>query len=264
MIARDRRVPLREELRAVARGGAAGRSAADLDRRGDRCGQVHHRHAARRATGHHPGGRDRRRARGDAGDAVAGARAHAARVVFPGGQALREPPTRSADALVLGFREQTAAVSVGVNALIERAALEGTSIVIEGAHIVPGFFDVETHGGAPARGTLRGRGRRRRAAPFALRGPRGRRRIPPRPAVRGRVRQHPQAAALGEDQALSHGVPVIPNYSFDQSIAAVIDLVMERATTRAAELRAGGVPGSAGRSFGPDRPESQRETRRKG
>ena len=59
--------------------------------------------------------------------------------------ALREPPTRSADALVLGFREQTAAVSVGINALIERAALERTSVVIEGAHIVPGFFDVETH-----------------------------------------------------------------------------------------------------------------------
>jgi hypothetical protein len=35
-------------------------------------------------------------------------------------------------------------------------------------------------------------------------------------------------------------VPVIPNYSFDQSIAAVIDLVMERATTRAAEARADG------------------------
>jgi hypothetical protein len=42
-------------------------------------------------------------------------------------------------------------------------------------------------------------------------------------------------------------VPVIPNYSFDQAIAAVTDLVMERATSRAAELRARGeVP--------PDRP----------
>jgi len=28
---------------------------------------------------------------------------------------------------------------------------------------------------------------------------------------------------------------VIPNYSFDQSIAAVIDLVMERVTARAAQ-----------------------------
>ena len=34
---------------------------------------------------------------------------------------------------------------------------------------------------------------------------------------------------------------MIPNYSFDQSIAAVIDLVMERATERAAELRAAGA-----------------------
>ena len=30
-----------------------------------------------------------------------------------------------------------------------------------------------------------------------------------------------------KSQALSHGVPVIPNYSFDQSIAAVIDLVID-------------------------------------
>ncbi|MGZ4132012.1 MAG: hypothetical protein ACXVWF_03100, partial [Actinomycetota bacterium] len=34
-------------------------------------------------------------------------------------------------------------------------------------------------------------------------------------------------------QALAHAVPVIPNYSFDHAIAAVIDLVMERVTARA-------------------------------
>ena len=51
---------------------------------------------------------------------------------FQADKALREPPTKTADALTLGFREQTAAVSVGINALIERAAAEGTSIVIEG------------------------------------------------------------------------------------------------------------------------------------
>ena len=39
-----------------------------------------------------------------------------------------------------------------------------------------------------------------------------------------------------KSQALSHGVPVIPNYSFDQSIAAVIDLVMDKATSQAAEV----------------------------
>ena len=31
---------------------------------------------------------------------------------------------------------------------------------------------------------------------------------------------------------------MLPNYSFDQSIAAVMDLVMERATLRAAEIHA--------------------------
>src|SRR5947208_989073 len=46
---------------------------------------------------------------------------------FQADEALREPPTKMADALTLGFREQTAAVSVGINALIERAAAEGTS-----------------------------------------------------------------------------------------------------------------------------------------
>jgi 2-phosphoglycerate kinase len=42
-----------------------------------------------------------------------------------------------------------------------------------------------------------------------------------------------------KSQALSHGVPIIPNYNFDQALASVIDLVMERATERAAQLRAG-------------------------
>jgi hypothetical protein len=32
-------------------------------------------------------------------------------------------------------------------------------------------------------------------------------------------------------------VPVLPNYSFDQAIAAVMDLVMERTTQRADEIR---------------------------
>ena len=59
---------------------------------------------------------------------------------------MRELPSKSADALILGFREQTAAVSVGINALIERAAIEGTSIIIEGAHVVPGFFDLDAFG----------------------------------------------------------------------------------------------------------------------
>jgi 2-phosphoglycerate kinase len=156
---------------------------------------------------------------------------------FEADKALREPPTRSADALVLAFREQTAAVSVGINAIIERAAVERTSVVIEGAHVVPGFFDVESHGdrvlAVPFVVGVEDEERHR--SHFAAREDA----IDARPARRYRegfanIRRLQRYVT---DQALSHGVPVIPNHSFDQLIAAVVDLVMERATTRAAELR---------------------------
>src|SRR6266508_4468775 len=64
---------------------------------------------------------------------------------FNADSALREPPPRPADRVIVGFREQTAAVAVGVQALVERAAIEGTSVVIEGAHLVPGFVDLERY-----------------------------------------------------------------------------------------------------------------------
>ena len=39
-----------------------------------------------------------------------------------------------------GFKDQVGTVSVGVEAVIERALTEGISIIIEGVHIVPGFI----------------------------------------------------------------------------------------------------------------------------
>jgi 2-phosphoglycerate kinase len=156
---------------------------------------------------------------------------------FHADQALREPPGTSADALLLGFREQTAAVAVGINALIERAATEGTSIVIEGAHIVPGFLDVESHRDrtlmVPFILGVEDEGRH--LSHFATREDA----VAARPAERytegfDNIRRLQRYV---KSQALSHGVPVLPNYSFDQSIAVVMDLVMERTTQRAAEIR---------------------------
>jgi 2-phosphoglycerate kinase len=160
---------------------------------------------------------------------------------FEADAALREPPTRAADPLIVGFREQTAAVAVGITALIERAALEGTSIVIEGAHVVPGFYDLDAFAG------------RILAVPFVIAVDDEERHRTHFMAREDAVQARPaQRYAKGfenirrlqryiKTQALSHGTPVIPNYGFDQSIAAVIDLVMERATARAAELGAARV-----------------------
>jgi 2-phosphoglycerate kinase len=150
---------------------------------------------------------------------------------FEAGDALREPPSK--DAVIVGFREQTSAVSVGVHALLDRAAMEGTSLIVEGAHVVPGFIDPTAWQDRalviPMVMTIEEEEMHRdhfvaRAADHAG-----------RPATRyldafdniRRVQRYIKS------QALSHGVPIIPNYDFDRSIAAVIDLVMERATERA-------------------------------
>ena len=162
---------------------------------------------------------------------------------FEADTALREPPTRESDALVVGFREQTAAVGVGLNALIERAALEGTSIVIEGAHVVPGFFDVESIAerilAVPVVITVEDDDTHR--SHFVARGTD----VISRPAQRygagfDNIRRLQRYV---KSQALSHGVPIIPNYSFDQVLASVIDLVMERATERAAKAAPGAQEG---------------------
>ena len=45
------------------------------------------------------------------------------------------------DPVVEGFLEQTRTVSVGVRAVIERAVIEGTSLVLDGVSLVPGILD---------------------------------------------------------------------------------------------------------------------------
>ena len=60
---------------------------------------------------------------------------------FEADEAVRQPIPHSGDRLIIGFREQAAAVAVGAQALIERAIAEGTDMIIEGAHLVPGFLE---------------------------------------------------------------------------------------------------------------------------
>ena len=60
---------------------------------------------------------------------------------FNAWQGLRVPVPEGANPVIVGFREQTAVVTTGVKALIDRAVLEGDSLVIEGIHLVPGYLD---------------------------------------------------------------------------------------------------------------------------
>lgn len=47
------------------------------------------------------------------------------------------------DPVIDGFLEQTRTVSVGVRAVVERALVEGTSLVLDGVSLVPGLLDLE-------------------------------------------------------------------------------------------------------------------------
>src|SRR5712691_9545654 len=149
---------------------------------------------------------------------------------FEADAALREPPPSPTDKVIVGFREQTAAVSVGIHAIVERAAVEGTSVIIEGAHVVPGFFDLAEYQdralAIPVIITVEDEDLHR--SHFVARSTDSSSRPFERyqrgfPNIR-RVQKYVKS------QALAHGVPVIPNYSLDQALSALIDLVVERAT----------------------------------
>lgn len=157
---------------------------------------------------------------------------------FNADQALREPPPRPADRVIVGFREQAAAVAVGIRALVERAAVEGTSAVIEGAHVVPGFVDLAPYQervlAVPVVITVEDEEVHRshflaRSAEWSTR---TQERYMEGFANIRRLQKYIKS------QALSHNVPVIPNYNLDQAISALIDLVMQKATER---LKEGGL-----------------------
>jgi len=60
---------------------------------------------------------------------------------FNAWRGLRVPVPHGANPVIVGFREQTAVVTTGVKALIDRSVLEGDSLVLEGVHLVPGYLD---------------------------------------------------------------------------------------------------------------------------
>lgn len=61
---------------------------------------------------------------------------------FSAWEAIRMPIDEKVDPVIAGFMEQTAVVSVGIEAIIQRAINENLHMVIEGIHIVPGCLDL--------------------------------------------------------------------------------------------------------------------------
>ncbi|MGH2831089.1 MAG: zeta toxin family protein, partial [Actinomycetota bacterium] len=156
---------------------------------------------------------------------------------FDADEVVRSKVPAGDDAVLAGFRDQAAAVSVGVRSLMERSVTEGTDVIIEGAHIVPGFLDA---------GDLRGKAVVVQMAVLVEDEDLHRSHF----SVRGhQTRARPQRRYLEHfdnirriqkfirSQALAHGVPVISNYDLDATLAAAIDVVVSTATEAVATGR---------------------------
>ncbi|TMK83504.1 MAG: hypothetical protein E6G57_15845 [Actinobacteria bacterium] len=148
---------------------------------------------------------------------------------FDAARLVRHPLTRSADPVVVGFRDQASAVAVGIDALVQRAVSEGTDLIIEGAHVVPGFIDEKRfHGEAvivPMLVTVDDEESHR--SHFLMRAHESRN----RPSERyldffDNIRKLQKYL---KSMALQHGVPLVPSYNLDATLSQVIDLVVGRA-----------------------------------
>jgi 2-phosphoglycerate kinase len=59
-------------------------------------------------------------------------------------QNLTLPPV-GVEPVILGFREQAMAVIVGIEAIVKRGIEEKNDLIIEGAHVVPGYMDLKKY-----------------------------------------------------------------------------------------------------------------------
>ena len=149
--------------------------------------------------------------------------------LFDVGRLVRSPLPRSADPAIIGFHEQTAAVTVGIEALVERAIDEGTNLVVEGAHVVPGFLKLERFAGKAVAVQL----------VIAVEEEEAHRSHFLRRARETRTRPHERYLENFDNirklqryvrsLALQHGVPTVPSYNLDATLSQVIDLVVGQA-----------------------------------
>jgi 2-phosphoglycerate kinase len=158
---------------------------------------------------------------------------------FEASGAIRGPMPRSSDPVIVGFEQQLRAVSVAIEALIERSVLEGTDLIIEGAHLVPGF--VESPDWSPpwedkavvVHLVITVDDEDVHRSHFFLRAMESGQRSAERylssfDNIR-KIQKYIRSAAE------HRRVPVIPSYSLDATLAAVIDHVVEQAVRRTGE-----------------------------
>ena len=145
-------------------------------------------------------------------------------------------PLRGDDPVIAGFRQQVHAVAVGITQLIRRAVVEGTDLIIEGAHIVPGVLALPDPTDAiVAQQIIAVDDAVIHANHFAARDrearTRGLRRYLDHFDDIRRIQDYLRGLALQRD------VPVITSYGLDPTVSRVMEAVIKAATDPHARAR---------------------------
>lgn len=151
---------------------------------------------------------------------------------FTADAAIRHPPGGSTDLLIVGFQEQVAAVSVGIKALIARALEEGTDIIVEGAHVVPGFlegWEEEFKEAVLVPVVIKVGDADLHLSHFHIRA------IESRPTERylasfDKIRR---IQSYITELAVRHGVPVVETYDLDSTLQEIVSIVTAKALENA-------------------------------
>jgi 2-phosphoglycerate kinase len=149
---------------------------------------------------------------------------------FDAWRGLRVPVPHGANPVIVGFREQTAVVTTGIRSLIERAVVEGVSMVVEGIHMVPGYIDVSEFTGANVvQLIVTVDDEEAHRSHFYVREVQteGNRPLERYRAAFDNIR------LLGhyiEDLAREHDTPLVRSLQLDQTVAETLELIVDRAT----------------------------------
>lgn len=147
-----------------------------------------------------------------------------------------------ASPVLAGFREQVQAVAVGLTKLIRRSVVEGTDLIVEGAHVVPGFLELPaTDEAVVAQQVIVVDDPELHRSHFQARAQDAR--------ARGlqRYLEHFEDIRVIQDYvrnlAIKHEVPVVTSYSLDATVARVMELVVTSTTAMPAPRPNSGQPG---------------------
>jgi len=167
---------------------------------------------------------------------------------FNADEVVRDPLPKGDDPVIAGFREQASAVAVGIKALIDRAVTEGTDVIIEGAHVVPGFVKPDGYEDAViVHLVVAVDDEDLHRSHFFVRAHETRAR--PQERYLAHFSNIRKIQKYIRSLALKNGVAIVQNYNMDATLSAVIDHVVTRATDIAAAR-----PARSTREDAPPRP----------